>query len=91
MLKLNENYEVHRRMLKCDYIGISPAETSTINTSKSQTYINIPRKDSLISSVKIYLELNFEVIKKLDASRYADGDDIRLVNRGPIALFRNIN
>ena len=43
MFKLNENYEVDRRILECDYIRYSPAETSTINIPNSQIYINIPR------------------------------------------------
>ena len=36
-----------------------------------------------------YFDLNFEVIKKDNNSRYANGNDIRLVNLGPIALFSN--
>ena len=86
MFKLNENYEVDRRILKCDYIRYSPAETSTINTPNSQVYINIPREDSVISLLNSYLDLNFEVIEKADDSRYANGNDIKLVNLGPIAL-----
>ena len=89
MFKLNENYEVDRRILKCDYIRYSPAETSTINTPNSQIYINIPREDSVISLLNSYLDLNFEVIKKADDSRYGNGNDIKLVNLGPIALFSN--
>ena len=89
MFKLNENYEVDRRILKCDYIRYSPAETSTINTPNSQIYINIPREDSVISLLNSYLDLSFEVIKRADNSRYANGNDIRLVNLGPIALFSN--
>ena len=89
MLQLNENYEVDRRILKCDYIRYSPAETSTINTPNSQIYINIPREDSVISLLNSYLYLSFEVIKKDDNSRYANGNDIRLVKLGPIALFSN--
>ena len=38
----SENYEIDRRILKCDYIRYSPAEISTINTANSQIYINIP-------------------------------------------------
>ena len=34
-----------------------------------------------------YLDLKFEVIKRVDNSRYGNVDDIRLVNLGPIALF----
>ena len=87
MFKLNENYEVDKKVLKCDYICYSPAETSTKNTPNSQIYINIPREDSVISFLNSYLR--FEVIKKDDNSRYANGNDIRLVNLGPIALFSN--
>ena len=89
MFKLNENYEIDRRILKCDYIRYSPAETSTINTPNSQIYINIPREDSVISLLNSYLDLSFEVIKRADNSRYANGNDIRLVNLGPVALFSN--
>ena len=89
MFKLNENYEVDRRILKCDYIRYSPAETSTINTPNSQIYINIPREDSVISLLNSYLDLSFEVVKKNDNSRYGNGNDIRLVNLGPVALFSN--
>ena len=89
MFKLNENYEVDRIILKCDYIRYSPAETSTINTPDSQTYINIPWENSVFSLLISYLDINFELIKKTDNSRYANGDDVRLVNLRPIALFSN--
>ena len=89
MFKLNETYEVDRRILKCDYIRYSPAETSTINTPNSQIYNNIPREDSVISLLNSYLDLNFEVSKRADNSRYANGNDIRLINLGPIAFFSN--
>ena len=36
-----------------------------------------------------YLDLSFEVLKRADNSRYANGNDIRLVNLGPVALFSN--
>ena len=91
MFKLNEKYEVDGRILKCDYIRYAPAETSTINTPNSQIFINIPREDSVISLINSYLDLNFEVIKKADDSRYGNGNDIKLVNLGPIAWFSNFN
>ena len=37
-----------------------------------------------------YLDLSFEVIKRADNSRYANANDIRLVNLGPVALFSNL-
>ena len=58
-------------------------------TPNTHIYINIPREDSVISLLNSYLDLNFEVIKKADDSRYGNGDEIRLVNLGPIALFSN--
>ena len=64
MFNMNENYEVERKILKCDYIRYSPAETSTINISNSQIYNNIPREDTVISLLNNYLDLNLEDIKK---------------------------
>ena len=87
MFKLNEKYEIDRRILKCDYIRYSPSEISTINTPNSQIYINIPREDSVISLLNSYIEINFDVLKAATSNRYADADDIRLINLGPIALF----
>ena len=89
MFKLNEKYEINRDILKCDYIRYSPSEISTINTTNSQFYINIPREDSVISLLNSYLELNFDVIHAGTNDRYVDGNNIRLVNLGPIALFSN--
>ena len=90
MFKLSGKYEINRDILKCDYIRYSPSEISTINTANSQVYINIPREDSVISLLNSYLELNFDVIHAAAPNnRYADGNDIRLVNLGPIALFSN--
>ena len=89
MFKLSEKYSVNRDILKCDYIRYSPSEISTINTANSQVYINIPREDSVISLLNSYLELNYDVLRADNSNRYLDGNDIRLVNLGPIALFSN--
>ena len=89
MFKLSENYSVNRDILKCDYIRYSPSEISTINTANCQVYINIPREDSVISLLNSYLELNFDVLHAVTNNRYVDGNNIRLVNMGPIALFSN--
>ena len=76
MFKLSENYEVDRRVLKCDYVRFSPAELSTINTPNSQIYIKMLREDSVFSLLNSYLDLNFEIIKKADSSGYGNGNDI---------------
>ena len=87
MFKLREKYEIDRRILKFDYIRYSSSEVSTLNTPNSKIYINKPREDSVISLLNSYLELNLDVLKAAASNRYADTDDIRLINLGPIALF----
>ena len=77
--------------MNCDYIRYSPAETTTINTPDSRLDIDIPTEDSVISLLDSYLELNFEVIKRIDKSRYANGYDVQLVNFGPFALLFKCN
>ena len=52
-------------------------------------YLNIPREDSVISLLNSYIELNFDVLHAATNTRYANGNDIRLVNLGPIGLFSN--
>ena len=34
-----------------------------------------------------FINLEFEVLKNADNTRFDDGDDIKLTNLGPIALF----
>ena len=46
-------------------------------------------EDSVISLLNSFLELNFDVLHAATNNRYVDGNDIRLVNLGPIALFSN--
>ena len=87
MFKLNEKYKIDRKILKCDYIRYSPSEISTTNAPNSQIYIKIPREDSVISLLNSYFEINFDVLKAATSNRYANADDIRLINLGPIALF----
>ena len=89
MFKLNENYEINRNILKCDYKRYSPSEISTINTANSQIYMSIPREKSLISLLKGYLDLNFDVFHAATNKRFVDADDIWLVNLAVIALFSN--
>ena len=92
MFQLNGTFEMDRRFVKRDYIRFSPAETSTvINTPNSQKYISIPRDDSVVSLLNRYLDLNFEVIKKADNSRYANGSDILLVTLETRAIFSNFD
>ena len=87
MFHLSEKFEIHKRFLKCDYIRYSPRGISTIKTPNSQISIKIPREHSVISLLNSYLELNFDVLHAATNNRYADFNDIRLINLGVIALF----
>ena len=89
MFILNKKYEINRNILKCDYIQYSSSQKSTINTANSQIYFKKPREDSVVFLLKGYVDLNFDVFHATTNSRYADGNDIRLVNLGPIALINN--
>ena len=87
MFKLSEKSENDRRIQKNDYIRSSPSEVSTMNAPNRQKYIDKPCEDSVIYLLYISLDSKFEAVKKADDSRYADGNDIRLVNLGRIELF----
>ena len=67
---------------KCDYIRCSPSEISAIATATFQIYIDIPRKDSVISLLDSYFDSNFDLIHAATGNRYADdiykrSDDLR--------------
>ena len=88
MFKLNEKYDVNKSNLKTDHVRYSPSELSTINAAISQKYI-ISSREVSVFLLNIYLHINFDVVHAATNIRYADGNDIRLVNLGPIALFSN--
>ena len=91
MFKLIEEQEVDRKILKGDdYLRYSQSETSTINTANSQIYLKIPREDSLISLLKYYLDLDFDILHAATNNRYVDNDNIWLINLAMIALFSNL-
>ena len=71
---------------KIDFIKYSPSSLATINNSNSNISIIFPREDAYICLQNSYISLEFEVLKN-DDTRYADGDQISLVNFGPVALF----
>ena len=71
---------------KIDFIKYSPSSLATINNNNSNISIIFPREDAYICLQNSYISLEFEVLKN-DETRYADGDQISLVNFGPVALF----
>ena len=89
MLNLSQKLAVDRPILECDYIRYIPPSLNLLNGENNQFFIDIPREDSAFSLKDSYLELDFNVTYRAGAhARYVDIDYIRLVNLGPIALFK---
>ena len=62
---------------------------STINTADSQIIINIPKEISVIFLSNSCLDLNFDILHAATNNRYAGNNVIKLVDLGPIALFKS--
>ena len=69
----------------------SPSDLTTKNSVNSQIFIIVPGEDSVISLLNSYLDLNFAVLHAATNNRNAEGNDMRLVNLGPIALLSKYN
>ena len=80
MFKLSEKFKINRTILKCDYRRHAPGEIFMINTPYFESYINIPKEDSVNTVLGSFLESNFDVLNAATGNRYAEGDGIRLVN-----------
>ena len=86
MFSLKNKYNLVKPIHKIDFIKYSPSSLATINNTNSNTTISFPREDAYICLQNSFISLEFEVLKN-NNTRYADGDEIGLVNFGPISLF----
>ena len=86
MFSLKNKYTLEKPIHKIDFIKYSPSSLATINNTNSNTTISFPREDAYICLQNSFISLEFEVLKN-NNTRYADGDEIGLVNVGPIALI----
>ena len=86
LFSLKNKYAMDKPIHKIDFIKYSPSSLATINNNNSNISIIFPREDAYICLQNSYISLEFEVLKN-DDTRYADGDQISLVNFGPVALF----
>ena len=69
-----------------DFINKSPNSLGTNKNTNSKISNSLSRKDAYICLQSSHISLDFEVLKN-DDTRYADGDEIALVNFGPVASF----
>ena len=86
LFSLKNKYAMDKPIQKIDFIKYSPSSLATINNNNSNISIIFLREDAYICLQNSYISLEFEVLKN-DDTRYADGDQISLVNFGPVALF----
>ena len=86
MFSLKSKYTFEKPIHKIDFIKNSPNSLATVNNANSNISISLPREDAYICLQNSYISLEFEVPKN-DKTRYTNGDEISLVNFGPVALF----
>ena len=86
MFSLKNKNTLEKPIHKIDFIKYSPSSLATINNTNSNTTISFPREDAYIRLQNSFISLEFEVLKN-NNTRFADGDEIGLVNFGPISLF----
>ena len=88
MFNLSQKHAIDRPIRKCDYIKYTSPSLNLVDGESIQIFSDIPREDSAISLKDSDLELDFNVTHRAGAhAPYADGDHIRLVNLGLLALF----
>ena len=83
---LKSKYILEKPIHKIDFIKYSPSYLATVNNTDSNISINLPREDAYISLQLSYISLEIEVLKN-KSKRNADGDEISLINFGPVPLF----
>ena len=86
MFSLKNKYTLEKPIHKIDFIKYNPSSLATVNITNSNISVSLPREDAYICLQNSFISLEFEVLKNND-SRYIDGDEISLVNFGPISLF----
>ena len=86
MFSLKNKYTLEKPIHKIDLIKYSPSSLATVNNANSNISVSLPRGDAYICLQNSFISLEFEVLKNND-SRYINGDEISLVNFGPISLF----
>ena len=86
MFSLKSEYTLEKPNQKTDFIKYSPSNLTTIKNNNSNISVNLPREDAYICLQHSFISVEFEVLKN-DDTRYADCDQISLVNFEPVVLF----
>ena len=90
VFSLRTNYDMDKPIHKIDFTKHSPNSLATVNNKNSNNSISLPREDAYICLQNSCTSVDFEVLMQ-DDTRYADNDQIGLINFGPVALFSETN
>ena len=83
MFSLKSKYTLEKPIQKIDFIKYSPSSLPTINNNNSNISVSLSREDAYICLQHSFISVEFEGLKN-DDTRFNDGDEIRLVNFGPL-------
>ena len=72
--------------IKLIFIKYSPSSLATVNNANSNISVSLPREDAYICLQNSFISVEFEILET-NITKYNDGDEISLVNFGPVALF----
>ena len=86
MFSSKSEYTLKKPIHKIDFIKYSPSSLATVNNANSNISVSLPREDAYICLQHSFISVEFEVPKN-DDTRFNDGNEISLVNFGPVALF----
>ena len=86
MNDLSKRYNLSPGILKEKKVKYYPENLSILNTDNSTIRIIVNPQEIYLNLNESELQMEFEVLKTA-GTRYADADDIRLVNLAPLALF----
>ena len=86
MYPSKSKYILEKPIHKIDFIKYSPSSLAKVNNANSNVSLSLPREDAYICLQNSYISVEFRGLKNYD-KRYTDGDEIILVNFGPVALF----
>ena len=86
MFSLKSIFTLEKPIHKIDFKEYSPSSLATVTNANSNISVSLPREDAYTCLQRSFISVEFEVLKN-DDTRFIDGDEINLVNFGPIALF----
>ena len=81
MFSLKNKYTLEKPFHKTDFTKYNPSSLATVKNANSNISVSLPREDAYICLQNSFISVEFEVLKN-NNRRFADGDELSLVNFG---------